>query len=249
MSISEKRKSLVKVCSNHTLNNTIDVVIPEAYIPYVPDNWNRVLVIAESQNLSNSNKAYVDKLKEFNSQQKFERLYQTNENLKIEPWDDGTLKIAIESALGVKADETAVSNAVLWSQVTDKKTNKNPSGTINELSSKMWKQFIDLMQPTMIITVGKIAKNVIKNIAWEKEEKEQWAKQIFNLRSPSKTYLSRISGMFNSSDLLHRYPEVRRVIEKHPKWLSKKGYENNKIYYACHAVSTFCKTKKIINGK
>lgn len=236
MNASRLKKKLIQVCTEYILC-VDDIVIPEAYIPYIPKNWNRVLVLAESQNLSGTNNAYVEKLKSFESKQRLNRLYEFGENLKIEPWDDGTLKITIEAALGVKAEETAVSNAVLWSKVTHKKTNKNPSGTINEQSSKLWKQFIELMQPSKIITVGKIAKIVIRNIPWEKEDNEKWANRTFNLRSPSKTYVSRISGMFESEDLLNRYTEVRTVINQNPHWLEKKGFEKNKIFYACHAVS------------
>lgn len=235
--INTIKSQLISICKKYNCKED-NVVIPEAYIPYIPEKWNGVLVLAESQNLSGTNNNYVDKLKSFNtSLLKINRLYEFEEYLKIEPWDDGTLKIAIEAALGVKADEIAVSNAVLWSQVTDRKTNENPSGTINELSTKIWKEFIDIMQPLKIITVGKIAKIVIRNIAWEKEEKEKWTDRTFSLRSPSKTYLSRISGMFDSDDLLDRFPKVKEVINQNTNWLEKKGLKKNKIFYACHAVS------------
>lgn len=47
--------------------------------------------------------------------------------------------------------------------------------------------------------------------------------------------MSRISGMFNSNDLLERFPEVREIAEKNENWI--KNYRSNKVFYACHAVS------------
>ena len=38
------------------------------------------------------------------------------DGIGVSPWDDGSLKLAIEAALDVSEEETAVSNAVLWSQ-------------------------------------------------------------------------------------------------------------------------------------
>lgn len=234
--INTIKNELTSICKNYNCNED-NVVIPEAYIPFIPENWNGILVLAESQNLSKYNSSTVLDLKNISSQERIERLYQYEGKLRIEPWDDGTLKIAVESALGVKANETAVSNAVLWSQISSKGTNVNPSGNINELSAELWKQFVEIIKPDKIITVGKIAKGVISNIQWENKEEAKWTMQTFNLRSPSKMYLSRMSGMFNSDDLLRRYPEVRKVIEQYPDWLSEKGYEHNKVFYACHAVS------------
>jgi len=41
--------------------------------------------------------------------------------------------------------------------------------------------------------------------------------------------------MFQTKDLLKRYPEVNRVVIENPTWV--KEYKQNKIFFACHAVS------------
>jgi hypothetical protein len=51
---------LISICENHTLPLTINAVVKEPYIPYLPEKWNRILVVAEAQNLSDTN--YVNGL-------------------------------------------------------------------------------------------------------------------------------------------------------------------------------------------
>ncbi len=49
--------------------------------------------------------------------------------------------------------------------------------------------------------------------------------------------------MFSKEDLLKRFPEVAEVVEKRSEW-HRNGYESNKVFFACHAVS---KTKEKTN--
>ena len=65
------RNELLDACARHTLSKQDaeeiakegkekgQIVIHEAYIPYIPSQWNRYLVLAEAQNLANANDAYV----------------------------------------------------------------------------------------------------------------------------------------------------------------------------------------------
>ena len=51
----------------------------------------------------------------------------TTKGIGVQPWDDGSLKLAVEAALDLRVDETAVSNAVLWSITTEDGENANPT--------------------------------------------------------------------------------------------------------------------------
>ena len=224
--ITVDKKKLIEISKKYKLEEDI-AVISEPYIPYIPENWNGVLVLAESQNLSKNNQGYVEKLKKLSSDKRIVRLYENENNIGVYPWDDGSLKLAIESALKIKAKETAVSNAVLWSQRSDTGANKNPGDKIKKRSIKIWDEFLKILDPKLIIVAGKVASNIINKTNWQ-------GKKIA-LRLPSKNAMSRISGMFNSNDLLERFPEVREIAEKNENWI--KNYRSNKVFYACHAVS------------
>jgi len=231
------KDNLLEICKKFIIESN-DVVIAEPYIPYIPENWNGILVLSESQNLSKTFDDYVNKLNAMTFKNRIDRLY-IGENLRVLPWDDGTLKLAVEAAFKVNADHTGVSNAVLWSQRNENGTNKNPSGFINEQSVFIWDSFLKIIKPKRIITVGKIARSIIKQTNWSNENKIR----IIPLRSASKMALSRVSGMFYEDDLLKRYPEVNHVIENNKEWVKK--FRLNKIFYACHAISINSKFKKI----
>ena len=110
----------------------------------------------------------------------------------------------------------------MWSQQSNTGANINPSNVLSDLSIQIWKEFLEILQPKLVITAGNKANDVIKE-------------PHIKLRLPAKTALSRVSGMFQVEDLLMRYPEVQRIAIKNPLWV--KEYKENKIFYACHAVS------------
>ena len=223
-----KKEQLIGVCRNHILSTDIDVVIKEPYVPFIPDDWNGILVLAESQNLSKTNAGYVDYLKSLTITERFFRLTDPDD-LGIQPWDDGSLKLAIQSAFNIRAMGTAVSNSVVWSQVTQEGNNANPSGKLVELSSRFWDELLLLINPKHIVTSGNIAHGVIENV-------EQGSWKHTKLRLPSPKAMSRVSGMFPEKELLSRYPEVKKVINEHPEFVNG-GHRQNKIFFACHAVT------------
>ena len=225
MSVTE----LVNECKNFILPNDGSVVIQESYIPYVPEKWNKILVLAESQNLSASNCDYVESLLSMSSEGRIRRLGASPDYVGVYPWDDGSIKLAVEAFLQVNSSNIAVSNAVLWSQRGKNEENKNPDIDLQTLSSEIWVKLLEILKPEKIICCGKIAQHVIGKTNWEGE--------IIHLRLPSKMAMSRVSGMFNPADLLKRYPEVEEVLSRSPD-LIKDGFRNNKIFYACHAVSS-----------
>lgn len=220
-------KLLLEICKKYIPSKSESTVISEGYIPYIPDNWNKILVLAESQNLSNQNNEYVEWIQSLMPLERINRLYKYKNGIGIHPWDDGSLKLAIESALNEKAENTAISNAILWSQRSNTGANINPSNALINLSALIWAEFLAILQPKLVITAGNKANDVIKTSSWSGPH--------IKLRLPSKTSLSRVSGMFKVEDLFMRYPEVMRVAIKNPLWI--KEYKENKIFYACHAVS------------
>ncbi len=217
---------LLAVCARHTRAENDDVVIREAYLPYVPPNWNGLLVLAEAQNLSERNGDYVERLKALDSRGRMKRLY-AGASTGVAPWDDGSLKLAVESAFGADCSQTAVSNAVPWSRRRDDGSNANPSSEMCDWAVAFWKDVLPLLRPERVITAGKVAREVI--------ERADSTGSICrtSLRLPSPQAMSRVSGMFRKDDLLLRYPEVRRIVDLHPEWKASL----NKVFYACHAVS------------
>jgi hypothetical protein len=219
---------LVNVCKQFLLPNDGSVVIEESYIPYIPEQWNKILVLAESQNLSASNCQYVKTLLSMSQEGRIRRLGASPDYVGVYPWDDGSIKLAVEAAFQVDSSRVAVSNAVLWSQRGKNEENKNPDIDLQGRSSKIWSELLCILKPEKIICCGKIAQSVIAKTNWEGE--------VINLRLPAKTAMSRVSGMFNEADLLKRYPEVEKVLNQNPS-LIRDGFQRNKIFYACHAIS------------
>ncbi len=219
---------LVNECKKFILDDDSLVVIKEPYIPYIPEQWNKILILAESQNLSASNNEYVESILSGSSEDRIRRLGLSSNNIGVYPWDDGSLKLAVEAALQVNSSNVAVSNAVLWSQRGGNNENKNPDLNLQNKSSEIWSTLLAIIKPEKIICCGNIAQEVIA--------KTNWDGTIIKLRLPARTAMSRVSGMFNEADLLKRYPEVEEVLSRNPS-LIRDGFRINKIFYACHAVS------------
>ena len=233
-----QKNKLIEICEKYTLSKNDRVVIKEPYIPFIPENWNGYLVLSEAQNLSAANSEYVDHLRSSKPEQRFFRLGNLD-NVGIQPWDDGSLKIAIQSAIGIQANETAVSNSVVWSLVNPEGNNENPSKELIKLSSSFWGEILTLLNPDYIITSGKVASDVINAV-----NEKSW--QHIRLRLPAPNAMSRVSGMFPEKELLLRYPEVGREINDHPEWV-EGGYRQNKVFFACHAVTVV--KAGMFNGK
>lgn len=216
------KKRLAAICARHLLP---DATVREAYIPFIPPRWNGVLVLAEAQNHGMKSAEYLAWLRGLSPAERVNRLYRSHKEIGIRPWDDGSLKLAVEAALGKNAEETAVSNACLWSQVRTSGKNLNPSKAVERHSSLVWKGIFEVLAPRQVVTAGNVAKRVVekagvKPLAWR-------------LPAPN---LSRMAGLFEESDLLRRYPEVVRVMKARPQWF-ESGYRRNKVFFMCHAVS------------
>ena len=226
---------MIGLCLEFPVPIDSNVVVARPYIPWVPKKWNRLLVLAEAQNLSKTNADYVDWLGTRKPEEQVCRLGEREDtaDLNIQPWDDGSLKLAVEAAFGEDANQTAVSNAVLWSQVTESNANKTPSPQLIKASAKLWSELLPVLQPQSVITAGNVAHKVI-DIAIHIHGVAPTFKH-YKLRLPAKTAMSRVSGMFKVEDLRLRYPEVAKAEEKYCD--STEKFKLNKIFYACHAVS------------
>ena len=215
--------SLLGTCRLHVLETQQEETVPEPYIPYVPENWNRGLVLAEAQNHGAKSHDYLTWLREQDSTTRMLRLYARGDGLGCQPWDDGSLKLA-------------VANAVLWSRIDRAKRNDNPSKRMERNSVKVWCEFLEILSPEWVVTAGKVARMII--------DQTQYQGCRLSLKLPSPSYLSRVSGLFDEEDLLQRYPEVLEVMEGRPELL-RGGYRRNKIFFACHAVSSAQKSGRV----
>ena len=225
---------LLDACAKHTLSEEFAnnrIVIPEAYIPYIPPQWNGYLVLAEAQNLANANDAYVKWLKGLSPR---ERMNRFSDGPAVGPWDDGSLPCATEAAFRLNSRETSVSNAVPWSRTNPDGNNENPSEEMEDKAVRFWEDLLPLMKLmkpklTHIITAGKVAERVLEKVL---ERAPNMSFQQLSVRLPSPQQMSKISGMFNEDDLLKRYPEVQQVVQRNPEWLQR-----NIVFFACHVVS------------
>lgn len=131
----------IKVCERHNLPDRFRSVIPEPYAPFIPRNWNGILILAEAQNLSKRSQEYRNKL---------------------QPWDNGALKLAALAMFPKESLEGfGVSNAVPWSIVKDNDSNKNPTDSLERRARGFWLEVLPILKPKKIICAGRVASRVI----------------------------------------------------------------------------------------
>ena len=219
---------LVTICSRHVYSGSADVVVPEPYAPFVPSEWNRTLIVAESQNLAGAS-PYLTRVVASSPDERIRRLYwEPSIGLGIGPWDDGTIKLAAAAVWPDSPATTyALSNAVLWSQRSAEGRNMNPEEALWGPSRAAWMDLLMALVPERIVTIGAIAARVMEGLS---------AVPMVRWASASPQLLSRMAVMFDEADLLGRFPEVKVALDRHPEWAEK--YHRNKVFYACHAVST-----------
>ena len=222
--------SLIDLCARHTLPAHIPAVLPEPYFPHLPAPWNGVLVLGEAQHLGRKNDAYRQTLRAADSIARYSRLNVDKTQVRITPWDDKTLPFAIEAALGVRAEECAVSNAVPWSQVNEADDNANPSQELMEHAQRFWRNLFSILTPTHVIASGGVSRTVLDLIAAQPGQ----SARFFFPRLPSPRSTASLIRLFPESTVGERFPSVARKIQEHPDWLAK--YRTNKIAYACHMV-------------
>ena len=224
---------LSDICRQHVLPLAYDarpcrVVVPQPYFPFVPKNWNGVLVLAEAQNLSKGN-PYVEWLESATDNERISRLGRDG-RIAIQPWEDGSLKLAVEAALEIEAARTAVSNAVPWSLIDEKGNNKNPTPDLINRSKVFWSDLFKALKPKHIVTAGAIARQVITGAIKNPDDcplRTSWP-------HPSPRLFSPISQTINEAELLQRFPEVAKVLRQNPDLIKMR--KMNGVLFACLAV-------------
>lgn len=236
MDILQLRQNLVRICLDYGVyQGTTEVVVNIPYIPYIPESWNGVLVTAEAQNLD------VDAYADYSDEQKICRLYPDYDNtqsyamngpfpiLDVKPWEDGSIPLALKAALNLDPYKTAVCNACLWSW-RDGNANANPNEEMQKQSRELWKEMWTNLAPfvSKVVCCGSTAQSIFNFVEENKKAK---------LCHPSKRLLNPISGMLKESDLFEFYPDVKRAYDELEYERYGINYKQNKIFYACHAVS------------
>ena len=236
MDILQLRQNLVRICLDYGVyQGTTEVVVNIPYIPYIPESWNGVLVTAEAQNLD------VDAYADYSDEQKICRLYPDYDHtqsyavngsfpiLDVKPWEDGSIPLALKAALNLDPYKTAVCNACLWSW-RDGNANANPNEEMQKQSRELWKEMWTNLAPfvSKVVCCGSTAWSIFNFVEENKKAK---------LCHPSKRLLNPISGMLKESDLFEFYPDVKRAYDELEYERYGINYKQNKIFYACHAVS------------
>jgi hypothetical protein len=109
--------TLAEICRRHRLpDRSCGATMEEPYVPCIPGVWNGVLVLGEAQNHGTKSAAYLEGLRAMGSERRIHRLrdlsseertrwFGDREDIGVQPWDDGSLKLAVEAALRVRAEE------------------------------------------------------------------------------------------------------------------------------------------------
>jgi len=232
--ISDLQEALFAVCRAVPPVAEVSTVVPEPYAPYVPSNWNGILVVAEAQNLAGDT-PYVKALISASTEERIRRLYEdAPAHLRIGPWDDGTLKLAVTAAWpDFTYERFAISNAVPWSQANGTR-NLNPEKLLYAPAVAFWRQILATLKPVSIVTVGAVARHILSEA---RRHLPPTATETPFLRwaPASPIYLNRVSWLFDPEHLCALFPTVARAIEKNPIWVS--DHRIAKIFYASHATS------------
>jgi hypothetical protein len=245
---SELKKKLWQICKDHAVtekelkayNGELVNYNRYPYAPFIPKNWNGILVLGISQKISVHNNGDVDyreSLLNLSDDYLMFRLgnkdvtgKKSDQFLGVKPWDDGYLKLAMLSCFPEsKVNEYGVSNVIPWELNRD---NKFQNNFLESKSIKFWKDVLTVIKPKYVIGIGQITGNAFALGYACKKMKFRY----FQLLSP--VSLRTIINLFDENDIYFRYPEVRYAFELNSK-LIKRNNPNWRHYilYAAHAVS------------
>ena len=181
------RESLKQICQNFALSENVKVIERTPYIPYIPENWNGVLVVAEAQNITE------DDYRDCSEEQKICRLYPNRDclqnyeisgsfpKLDVKPWNDGSIPLALKASLELNLFETAVGNSCFWS-IRNGEANENPNEDMRNQSRILWQQMWDVLKErcSKVICCGNIAKEIFNFIEDDKYFEINLFKNDFN---------------------------------------------------------------------
>ena len=231
MAATWNSSAVMAVCRKFTGAAPAKVTVPEPYLPYVPDPWNGILVLAEAQQLASANE-YREWLLGLSSDERIRRLYlRSPDNIGVGPWDDGSIKLGLLAMLPeLRLTEVAVSNAVPWSWAKGR-SNQNPTEEMQKIAAAFWRELLTAWRPEIrcVVAVGKPAQSVMTA--------SEVKTQIVPLASSSRNFMGRVRWLFDPDDLLRHYPDVQRATEAVGIRLEGDKEFHNKVFFACHAVS------------
>ncbi|HUS74018.1 MAG TPA: hypothetical protein VMY06_13240 [Sedimentisphaerales bacterium] len=240
----DKEKALLEVCKKYTADAPKNVIFPEPYLPYIPEDWKGILVLAESQMIkSTDDESYGGKLKRLSSVEKMARLGEKELQYKegdigVGPWDNGTIKLALQAIfiganLELRLEDIAISNAVPWTRKTTG-TNLNPDKQMQDKAAEFWEKVLGIWEPDIKAMV--VLGNVAERVMTRKGIPEKYTKNWLKLRLPSPNAINRVSGMFDCDDLKFRFQEIQKALDALEMSEEVEQYKM-KVFFACHAVS------------
>lgn len=246
---SALQSKLLQICKKHKIS---DLEIPEygkelkkydkfPFAPYIPKYWNKILVLAESQQLrglNDGNQGYVQSLLEADDEDLIFRLGNFNitrtkpeEQIGISPWDEGYIKLAMLSSFPeFTIDQFGVSNAVPWHLDKD---NKTQAALLNRKSIAFWKDILPVLKPEIIICTGVIADSIITDTGYCSNN---ICHQI-HIRSASQLHFV-AKKTYRWKDWLDKNPAMKELFENNNDLIeSSIDPKRYFVWYAAHAVS------------
>jgi hypothetical protein len=241
------KKQLIDICKSEKYLITGDhIVVSEPYIPYIPENWNGVLVLFEAQNLSGSNKG-IEAYRNAVKGDPYNRLGKRDfkkEGIGITPWDEGWMDLPLKACYPKhEIEDYAVGNAVLWSLAKNGK-NISPTKELKESSNNIWEQMLKVSLPDKIIAVGSVAQEIIS--------KTEFKDKMIEVYFPYGRYASFVNKHFKYVGELNKYPEKYNSVFDALATLGKsfesplRGNSKRKICESIPmTISLLLKTKKL----
>jgi len=210
------------------------------YAPYIPVDWNRILVLAESQQLrgkKKGNSEYKKSLLAANNEELIFRLgnekitgNKPETQIGITPWDEGFIKLAMLSCFPESnIEQFGVSNAVPWHL---DKNNDTLAAFLKYKSIAFWRDILPVLQPKMIICTGKIANSIITGTGYCSIK----ACLQFHIRSASQLHFM-VEKTYRANEWLDKNPVIKELFRKNAQLINPRKPYRYFVWYAAHAVS------------
>ena len=205
------------------------------YIPYIPEQWNGILVLAESQQLRGNDKGnleYLERIKKASEIDQITRLGNRKiapegpeKLVGIWPWDNGLIKFALLAALpNERIENFALSNSIPWHL---DKNNPKQLKFLKDKSCMFWQDVLNIIRPKTIICTGEIAETIISKTNYCNDDN---ACMQYNLRSASQLHWVAKKD-FN----IQHYPELVDIFDENIGFINPKLPMRYYIYYMAQA--------------
>ena len=210
---------LLAICREFTKKAPDGVVFQEPFVPYIPDAWNGVLVLAVAQNLSTAGQVVVREystyLKNRTPTGRYWRLYPDKNQgsplvraqpdaFGIGPWDRKETQVVV-SCLGYDPRHTAVSNGVPWSCRTASGCDSAPTPDMRDAAFEFWCEVFKVWRPARVITFGRIPEAIVQRAGL--------ADRCLYVPFPAGGALGRCLKSLDVQQTLKAYPVIRHGFE------------------------------------